>query len=313
MGWVGNDLVSARLLTAMKKDYALVARAIADFERVLMVAEPGFAGEAESYCGPGVEVVELPLRVSWVRDGAPFFVRNGSDVVAVEFQFNRWGHRLPPSAEGADAGAALARALGVEHRRVSFVLEGGAISSDGEGTLLAAESTILARNRNPNATRSDAEAVFRGALGIERVIWLEHGLLEDGTGGHVDNVAAFVAPGRVLCQMVPDRDDPNFERLAANRDALADATDARGRRLDVVELDLLPYRPWAGRRIALPYVNAFVGNGVVVVPLALAPTDDEALRRLGNVFPGREVVGVPATNLARGGGGPHCITQHVPG
>ena len=296
----------------MKKDYALVARAIAECEPVLVVAEPGFAREAEDYCGAAVDIAELPLRVPWVRDGAPLFVREDGHVVAVEFLFNRWGHTLPPSTEGADAGEVLARSLGVEHRCVPFVLEGGSISTDGEGTVLAAEPTILARDRNPDVTREDAEALFKEALGIAKVIWLPHGLLEDGTGGHVDNVAAFVAPGRVLCQMVRDRDDPNFARLAANRDALAAATDARARPLEVIELDLLPYRDWAGRRIALPYVNAFVGNGVVVVPLALAPTDDEALHRLRDVYPGREVVGVPATNLARGGGGPHCITQHVP-
>lgn len=312
IGWVGSDLASTRFVTAMKKDYALVARAIADFEPVVVVAEPGFSREAEAYCGPAVDVVELSLRAPWVRDAAPLFVRNGASLVAVEFAFNRWGSCLPPSNEGAGAGAELARRLGVGHRRVPFVLEGGSISTDGEGTLLAAEPTVLARGRNPGATRTDAEAVFREELGIEKVIWLPHGLLEDRTGGHADNVAAFVAPGRVLCQTVSDPDDPNFAGLAANREALASATDARGRALDVVELDLLPYREWAGRRIALPYINAFVGNGVVVVPLALAPTDDEALRRLRDVYPDREVVGVPATNLARAGGGPHCITRDVP-
>jgi agmatine deiminase len=311
MGWVGNDPVSTRFVTAMKTDYALVARAIVEFEPVLMVAAPGFAREAEAYCGPAVDVVELPLHVPWVRDAAPLFARDGAGLVAVEFEFNRWGSLASPN-DGVEAGAELARRLGVEHVRVPFVLEGGSISTDGEGTLLVAEPTVLTQDRNPGATRADAEAVFGEALGIEKVIWLEHGLLEDRTGGHVDNVAAFVAPGRVLCQTVAVREDPNFARLAANREALAAATDARGRRLDVVELELLPYRAWAGRRIALPYLNHFVGNGVVVVPLALAPSDHEALRRVREVFPDREVVGVPATNLARGGGGPHCITRHVP-
>jgi agmatine deiminase len=245
-----------------------------------------------------------------MRDAAPLFVRDGPNVVAVEFAFNRWGSAGPQRA--SNAGEKLARVLGVGHRSVPMVLEGGAITTDGAGTLIAAAPTVLAPDRNPGLSRAQAERIFSEELGIDKTIWFEHGLVEDLTGGHVDNVAAFVGRGRVLCQTVDDRDDPNFDRLAANRDTLAAATDARGQRLEVVELDLLPYRDWAGRRIALPYVNAFVGNGCVVVPLALADSDDQALRLLREIYPGREVVGVPATNLARRGGGPHCITQHVP-
>ena len=127
-------------------------------------------------------------------------------------------------------------------------------------------------------------------------------------GGHVDNVAAFVAPGRVLCQTVKDRDDPNHARLEANRAKLAAAVDARGRRLEVIELDVLPYREWAGRRLALPYLNLYIGNGCVIVPLALLPSDPDGLAKVQSGFPDREVVGVAATNLARRGGGAHCIT-----
>ena len=115
--------------------------------------------------------------------------------------------------------------------------------------------------------RGAFEDAFRAFLGVERTIWLEHGLLEDRTGGHVDNVAAFIGPGRVLCQTVRDRDDPNYARLAANRAVLEEAVD------EVVELDVLPYREWAGRRIALPYLNFYIGNGCVIVPLACMACD----------------------------------------
>jgi len=161
-------------------------------------------------------------------------------------------------------------------------------------------------------SRARCESAFREFLGIEHTIWLEHGLLEDRTGGHVDNVAAFVGPGRVLCQTVKDRDDPNAARLQANRATLEAAVDAHGRRLEVVDLDVLPYRQWAGRQIALPYLNFYVGNGCVIVPLACLPSDREGLAQVRSVFPDREVVGVPATNLARRGGGAHCITQQQP-
>ena len=313
MAWAGADLASSRLLTAVKKDYALVARAVSEFEPVLMVARPGFGPEAAAYCGPAVDVVELPLGEAWLRDSGPIFARTDrTDLVAVDFLFNGWGTTLPATADGETIGASLAEWLGLERVAVPLVLEGGAITTDGEGTLIAVETTILNERRNPGVSRAACEAAFREFLGIERSIWLEHGLLEDRTGGHVDNVAAFVASGRVLCQTVKDRDDPNHARLEANRAALEAAVDARGRRLEVVELDVLPYRQWAGRRLALPYLNFYVGNGCVIVPLACLPGDREGLAQVQVVFPDREIVGVPATNLARRGGGAHCITQQQP-
>jgi agmatine deiminase len=313
MAWAGNDLVSTRLITAMKKDFALVAQAISKFEPVLMAARPGFGREAEAYCGPAVDVVELPLREAWLRDAGPLFVhKEGTQVVAVEFLFNNWGQKAAAIPHESPFGARLAEWLGVEHQVVPLVLEGGAITTDGEGTLIVIEPTVRHENRNPGLSRAAAEQAFRRFLGIERTIWLQHGLLEDRTDGHIDNVAAFVGPGRVLCQTIKDRDDPNHLRLAENRRVLETAIDARGRRLEVIELDLLPYRDWAGRRIALPYLNFYVGNGCVIVPLAGLQSDRQGLAQVQAMFPDREVVGVPATNLARRGGGPHCITQPLP-
>jgi agmatine deiminase len=312
LAWVGADLVSTRLITATKLDSALAARAIADFEPVLVLARPGFGPEAEAYCGPAVEVVELPFGEAWLRDTGPIFVRRGPELVAVDFAFNGWGSTVPAAAHDEPVGAGLAEHLGLERIEAPLVLEGGSVSTDGEGTLIALEPTILDERRNPGASRESCEAVFRGLLGIERTIWLEHGLLEDRTGGHADNVAAFVAPGRVLCQTVTERADLNHARLEANRAVLDAAVDARGRRLEVLELDVLPYREWAGRRLALPYLNFYLGNGCVVVPLACLPTDAEGLARMREVFPDREVVGVPATNLARRGGGAHCVTLQLP-
>lgn len=313
LAWPGEDLVSTRLLTAAKLDYALVARAISEFEPVLVLARPGFGPEAAAACGPRVDVAEIPFAAAWIRDSGPIFARrNGTKLVAVDFEFNGWGSTLPASAHGETAGASVAALLGVERVAVPLVLEGGAVTTDGEGTLIAVEATILNEDRNPGVSRETCEAVFREFLGIEHTIWLEHGLLEDGTGGHADNVAMFVAPGRVLCQTVRDESDPNHARLEANRAAIEAAIDARGRRLEPIELDVLPYRQWAGRQIALPYLNFYVGNGCVVVPLACLPDDREGVARIQAAFPAAEVVGVPATNLARRGGGAHCITLQQP-
>lgn len=150
LAWPGEDLVSTRLLTAAKLDYALVARAISEFEPVLVLARPGFGPEVAAACGPRVDVAEVPFAAAWIRDSGPIFARrNGTEIVAVDFEFNGWGSTLPASAHGETAGASVAALLGVERVAVPLVLEGGAVTTDGEGTLIAVEATILNENRNP--------------------------------------------------------------------------------------------------------------------------------------------------------------------
>jgi agmatine deiminase len=300
MAWTGDQMVSTRLETAVKVDYGLVAKEIARFEPLTVVVEPGFKADAAAYC-PRAEILEHPLEDSYLRDSGPLFARKADGTLAaVDFRFNGWGAGQPLGT----VGEALANHARAEHQPVPLVLEGGSISTNGEGTLVAVETTVLHANRNANATRTVFEAAFARFLGIERTIWLEHGLIEDRTGGHVDNVAAFIARDRVACQ-VAEPGDRNHERLEHNRARLEEAG---------YETIALPtaYREWAGRRIALPYVNFAFVNGGLIVPLALAPTDGEAIETLQNALPDREVIGVPATNLWRRGGGPHCITQQQP-
>jgi agmatine deiminase len=202
----------------------------------------------------------------------------------------------------------MCEALGIERIDASpFVLEGGAISVDGEGALVTTEECLLNPNRNPTLSRDDIEQELRGRLGVERIVWLPHGILEDDdTDGHVDNVAAFVGPGRVVAQTTADRDDPNYERLRRNVAVLRHAG------LDVVELDVLPAAIVEGERVVVPPLNAYLANGLVVVPVVDGEPADRSLAIWREVFPDREVVGVPGVTLAYGGGGVHCITQQVP-
>ena len=307
MAWPGEESRPGSRAPEAIRDFALIARAIARFEPVLMLAYPEFVGHAGAACGPNVEVVELPFDDVWIRDSGPLFVvRGGKELVAVDFRFNRYGWKEVERERYAETGVLLAAELGIPRVEVPYVLEGGAITTNGEGTLIAVESSILTETRNPGATRDDLEDAFAEFLGIERTIWLEQGLEEDRTDGHADNVAVFIGSNRVLCQTVTGTGDPNASRLAANRAVL----EAAG--LEVVELPVLPYSQHEGRRLARTYVNCFVGNGCVVAPLAGAPTDAEGLVVLREAFPGREVVGVPGETLARAGGGVHCITQQLP-
>lgn len=307
MAWPGHGVHPQSLSGDAKRDFAHVAKTIAEFEPVVMIADPGFGPEAESACGPGIEIVELVFDDVYIRDSGPLFaVRDGAELVAVDFRFNLWGSKRVSRERYASTGRALAQWLGAERVEAPFVLEGGSVTTDGGGTLIAVATSVLNENRNPGVERQEIEASFAEHLGIERTVWLEHGLVEDLTDGHVDNVAVFVGPSRVLCQTVTDRKDANASRLAANRTTL----EAAG--LEVIELPALPYAEFRGRRIALPYLNSFVGNGCVVVPLAGVAADEEGLAVLQEVWPGREVVGVPGGTLARVGGGVHCITQQLP-
>jgi agmatine deiminase len=159
--------------------------------------------------------------------------------------------------------------------------------------------------------------VLRDYLGAEKVIWLPHGLFEDsgdaGTDGHSDNVIQFIRPGLALFQAAPNRSNPNWELAEANRAALAGQTDAQGRPIEVVEIELLSYtRELEGERRAAPYTNFYPVNGAIIAPRLDVPADDIAYRLLADLFPGREVVGVPTDFQAYGGGGIGCITQQLP-
>ncbi len=196
-----------------------------------------------------------------------------------------------------------------------MVLEGGSITVDGEGTLITTESCLLHPSRNPGLTKAEIEQELKDFLGVERVLWLVSGLgLEEDpdTDGHVDGVAAYVGPARVLLHVVRDPAHPDYTNLQENRRRL-ETTDALGRPLEIVELDLraAPVSV-GGKDIVETYVNFYQANGAVVVPTAGNADDLHALERLRTIFPDREVVGVPAPVIAYGGGGIHCITQQVP-
>ena len=297
--------------------YAAVARAIARFEPVTVLARPGEGAEAKSYCGSdGIEVVEMPLDDSWIRDSGPNWLRRPDGTLAIaDFAFNSWGERYLPYTDDALIGERLAEHFGVRRYATPMVLEGGAITVDGEGTLITTESCLLHPSRNPHLTKDEIERELKDYLGVEKVIWLVSGLgLEEDkdTDGHVDGVAAFVGPARVLLHMVRDPRHPDYANLNENRRRL-ETTDALGRPLEVVELDLrAPPCASGTQSIVETYVNFYQANGAVVVPTAGNADDLPALERLREILAGREVVGVPAPVVAFGGGGIHCITQQVP-
>jgi len=313
MAWPCRRALWRDGLDAARAAYAAVARAISRFEPVTMVARPEEAGEAGALCGPEVRIEALPLDDSWMRDFGPTFVCDAAGGVAgVSWRFNAWGGKY--EAYGADAALAdgLIDNLGMPRFDAPFVLEGGAIHSDGEGTVLTTESVLLNRNRGMAASRGEAEALLRDWLGTEKVIWLPGGMAADETDGHVDNVACFVAPGRVLALAAREASDPNHARLADNFAVLSAARDARGRPLDVMRLEQATLPDDMGNPGAASYINFYIANGGIVMPCFGTDDDAPAAGVVRRAFPDRQVVQVDARAIVRGGGGIHCITQQQP-
>jgi agmatine deiminase len=327
LSWPCRQDVFGPLMEKAKTEWAEVARAVARFEPVTVLARPEDAVEARERCGTEVDLLELPMDDSWIRDNGPIAVAGEDGGVAlVHFGFDGWDREFEPFDRDADVPRRVAEAWGVRRYQAPFVLEGGAFNTDGEGTLLTTEQCLLFR-RNYGLTRAQNEDLLREWLGVEKIVWLPYGLVEDSgrltTNGHVDDVAQFTAPGVVLAQTCRE-DNPNYARLQANLEVLREATDARGRRLEVIELPLLPYvegvgagldgvtGPGADHLMPAPYVNLVFVNGGVLVPRVGAQGEQAAYELVARLLPGRELVPLPVEMSAFGGGGLGCITQQVP-
>jgi len=314
--------------------FAAVAEAIAAAELVTVGASDAEFERARSLLSPAVRVVELSSDDAWMRDVGPTFVVGGGERRGVDWRFNAWGGREGglyfPWDRDERVAAKVLEVEGAGRYRAPLVLEGGAIHVDGEGTVLTTEECLLNPNRNPELSREEIERQLLDHLGAEQVLWLGRGVVEDETDGHVDNLASFARPGLVLLTWTEDESDPQHEISLDARRRLEAAVDARGRRLELVLLPspgpltigeeeaagveavegTQPRR--AGDRLAGSYVNFYLANERLVMPLLDERHDEEAERILAETFPEREVVGVPAREILLGGGNVHCITQQVP-
>ncbi|GAA4535678.1 agmatine deiminase family protein [Amycolatopsis samaneae] len=309
--WPWLSRVWGRHLAAAQREFVTAARTIARFEPVLVLAHPVAAPKAREWCGPQVKIAEVACDDLWARDTCPVFAIDERGALSgLDSGFDGWSGKA--LAWWRDAGLAreLCALLGVPSRRAGAVLDAGAVLTDGEGTLILGEECL--RARNPGLGKEELTRIAAGAYGAEVVIWLPFGLFGDETDGHVDGVAAFLGPGRVLAQSGKDCGGPDEERLARNLDVLRASTDARGRALEVVEIREYPEIFLGDEAIAVNYVNFYLPTGAVVVPMGGVPEDEAVLALLRAQFPDRSVVGVPARALAWGGGGIRCLTQPIP-
>jgi agmatine deiminase len=314
MAWPHREDLWGVRLPQTQAAYARVARAIARFEPVTIVATPDAVAEAGRQCGSLVNTFSLEIDDAWVRDTGPAFLRtDDGSPAATAWHFNGWGRSIEPFQADARIAERLSAHLAFPLYRSALHLEGGAISVDGAGTVITTDSCLLNPNRNPGLTRRDAEQELCHALGASKVIWLPGELSEgDMTDGHVDGLACFARPGLLLLESRTDPSDPRAEVLRENRRALRGVSDARGRPIEIVEME----DAWQAERpndaFCISYVNFYLANGGVIMPSYGIDTDAPARAIVERAFPRRRVIQLDVRDIATGGGGIHCITQQQP-
>lgn len=303
-------------LAAPRRDVAVMVRALSEHNRVcLLVNGTEAEASARQALGTSAEYIEASYGDIWLRDTGPIFAVDGDGPVALRFRSNSWGGKfdLP---DDATIGDEIARRSGKPIRPFDYVLEGGAVDHNGAGTFLTTKQTLLNPNRNA-WSKEAAESALSTALGARKVIWIDEGLQNDHTDGHIDNIARFVGTNRVVVQSSAGADDPNGETFDQIARLLEQETDADGNKLDVARI------PGVGRYLnplgdigPASHMNFIISNGVVVVPVYGTPSEQSALAALREIFNGRRVVGASSRGLLgygmAGGGSFHCITQQEP-
>lgn len=319
-----------------QKVFVDVAAAISKFEPVTVGASSEQYANARHMLPDNVRVVEIDNDDSWVRDSGPTFVVNDEgEIRGVDWTFNAWGGLedglyFPWDKDDQVAQKICELEMSDRYRLPDFVLEGGSIHVDGEGTLITTEECLLSDGRNPQLSKEQIEQVLKEYLNLEKIIWLKRGIYLDETNGHVDNIINYVRPGVVALAWTDDVNDPQYEISKECYDILSQSTDAKGRQLEVHKIHVpepiliskeesegvdavdgtLPRQE--GDRLAASYINYYTANNGVVFPLFNDSRDEDARHKLAELYPDREIVGVPAREILLGGGNIHCITQQVP-
>lgn len=324
---------------AAQDAFCEIMRAASESERVFLAVDHEHYSEALERAGAFATVLEIASDDAWARDIGPTFVTNGNEVRGISWRFNAWGGEVDGLyADWAkdDAFAeAFCKGVGAScYDAEDFVLEGGSICSDGEGTLLVTEACLLSAGRNPNLTKEQIERKLKDFLGVRKVLWLPRGIYHDETNEHVDNVCAFLAPGEVVLAWTDDESDPQYALSRADYEYLSRETDAKGRRLVIHKLPV-PDHPVCvtkedlanfvfepgedtrteGERLAASYVNFYFTNDSILLPQfggENGASDARAAELMRRLCPNRRIVPIDSRAILLGGGNIHCVTQQIP-
>lgn len=320
-----------------QQTFTKVAEAISKYEPLTVgVSENQFLN-ARSLLPDRVRLIEISYDDSWIRDCGPTFVINDNNQVrGVDWDFNAWGGLkgglyFPWDQDDLVAQKVLEIENKDRYKAENFVLEGGSIHVDGEGTLITTEECLLNENRNPELSKEEIEAKLKEYLNVEKIIWLKRGIYNDETNGHVDNICCFARPGEVLLAWTDDKNDPQYAISKENLKILEKAKDAKGRKFKIHKINVpepiliseeeskgvdiiegtLPRE--AGDRMAGSYINFLICNGAIILPVFGDSNDEKTIKKMKEIFPERDIVPIEAREILLGGGNIHCITQQQPG
>jgi agmatine deiminase len=306
-----------------KNYYAELVKAITEFEPVTVIVNPDDVvnvldqlEEADAHMCYPIEILTIEHNDAWLRDNGPTFVVNDDGKVAgISWRFNAWGGKYSPwEQDDALAGKLLAH-YDIKQFDAAFILEGGSIHTDGDGTLLTTEECLLNENRNVNISKEQIEQQLQEYLNIDKVIWLKNGLDGDETDGHIDNIACFAAPGKVILQVCDDKDDPNYQITQDALQVLENTIDAKGRKIEVIKIKQPPKRCHNDERLTLSYLNFYFVNDGIILPVFggdAVETDELAIKTLQELYPEKNIRTVDGMAIIKEGGNVHCTTQQMP-
>ena len=289
-----------------------VANSIAKFEKVKMIVHPDEISKAKKLLNSEIEIIQLKIDDCWARDsGAIFLLNRENKLGGIDWEFNGWGKFKPFDSDNKVAKFMIQNSSATYFKN-NMILEGGSIHVDGEGTLLTTEQCLLNKNRNPQLSKAEIENNLKEYLNINKIIWLKNGT-DEGTDGHVDNIACFVKAGTVLALSCKDKNDPFYERINENLEILKTSTDNRGRKLNVIELEMSYKRLIPDDDEPSSYINFYIANkGIVMPSFEDEKADNRAKTIVQSVFPDRKIIAINGIDISMGGGNVHCITQQQP-
>jgi len=301
-------------LDIVQAEFVALAKAIATSEQLEILVLEETATLAKQLLGDlPVRFHQIPFGDIWMRDMTPIYIKNADRKLgALHFQWNGWGGKYMLEHDDRVA-ANILQTLDIPKFEFDWVLEGGAIEVDGEGTCLTTKQCLLNPNRNSHLDQEAIESGLKSALGVEKILWIEEGLLNDHTDGHIDTIARFIAPHTIMCMEPTSEDDPNYQVLKDIASQLETMTDAKDRKIDVVRIPspnlVLDDE---GEIMPASYLNFYISNDSVIIPIYGSPNDELAVQAIAKHFPNRKAIGLSAKHILLGGGAFHCITCHQP-
>ena len=314
MMWpTGLDLDRYPDTKRMQKGYAVAANAISQFETVTIVANDSDTEECRNLIDQSVRVHNLQIDDSWCRDTGPTFITDGKKLGGVDWKFNNYGESLGPDyLNDQKLAKEITKITSSDYFDAPIVLEGGGIHTDGKGTLMITEDVLLDPKRNPGLDKKEAEKILSNYLGVEQFIWLIAALEYDDTGGHIDNLACFAPDNVIIALNEEDPEDSNYDRLKENLSRLKGANDINGKAYEIMTIDQPSYDSFLNERLPMSYINFYIANNGIVMPVFNDVKDADAIEKIQNVFKNKSVVTVPGRPIVEGGGCVHCITQQQP-